>query len=230
MNTSMMLTPSSKCCCCLSLRTGTIVIGVGNCVLYGCLYIWYLTSDLLHQGGFGDGLGFNSADASILSILTVQLLVNILLLNGARLSVPSHTLPWLGVNAVAIGLYMAIIGRSLFLGTKNLYISYPAYVGSLTMMGLVTGLSLFCFFVVFQFRQNLIWERNVQDYHSEESGQHVPLENSLPPPSYQELEEGKEFHEYKAALEDNPPDYDAAVAAIEKVAGDCPDSNKVETK
>ena len=39
-------------------------------------------------------------------LIPFQLLVNILLLNGARLSVPSHTLPWLGVNAVAIGLYM----------------------------------------------------------------------------------------------------------------------------
>jgi len=221
-----MLSPSSKCCCCLSLRTGTLVIGVGNCMLYGSLYIWYLTSDLLHQGGFGDGMGLNSADVSILSILTVQLLVNILLLNGARLSTPSHTLPWLGVNAVAIGLYMAIIGRSLFLGTKNLYISYPAYVGSLTMMGFVTGLSLFCFFVVFQFRQNLIWERSIQEFHSEES-HHLPLEVSLPPPSYQDLEDGKEDTEYKEALEDDdPPDYDTAVAALKK-ADDCLDSSKL---
>jgi len=174
-------------------------------------------------------MGFNSADVSILSILTVQLLVNILLLNGARLSVPSHTLPWLGVNAVAIGLYMAVIGRSLFLGTKNLYISYTAYVGSLTMMGLVTGLSLFCFFVVFQFRQNLIWERNIQDYHLESAGQSLPAESSLPPPSYYEVECGKE---YKAAMEedDDPPDYEAAVAALEKGVEDCLESNKVDSK
>lgn len=223
----MVVTPSSRCCGCLSLRYGTILIGVGNCVLYGCLYIWYLTSDLLHQGGFGDGLGFNSADVSILSILTVQLLVNILLLHGARVSLPAHTLPWLGVNAVAIGLYMAVIGRSLFLGTKSLYISYTAYVGSLTMMGLVTGLSLFCFFVVFQFRQNLIWERSIQDYHSEESVQPVPLESCLPPPSYYEVESDKQ---YKAALEDDPPDYEAAVAALEKGVEDCLKSPKLENK
>jgi len=216
--TGDLVLPSSKCCCCLSLKTGTIVIGVSNCVLYGCLYIWYLTSDLLHQGGFGDGMGFNSSDISILSILTVQLLVNILLLNGARLAIPSHTLPWLGVNAVAIGLYMAIIGRSLFLGTKNLYISYSTFVGSLTMMGIITGVSLFCFFVVFQFRQNLIWERNIQDYNSDESqNSQQGLDSNSPPPSYYDLEGGKI---YKAALEDEPPDYEAAIAALKK-DGEC---------
>ena len=79
--TGDLVLPSSKCCCCLSLKTGTIVIGVSNCVLYGCLYIWYLTSDLLHQGGFGDGMGFNSSDISILSILTVQVTFHCILID-----------------------------------------------------------------------------------------------------------------------------------------------------
>jgi len=173
-------------------------------------------------------MGFNSGDVSILSILTVQLMVNILLLNSARMSIPSHTIPWLGVNTVAIGLYMALIGRSLFLGTKNLTISYTAYVGSLSIMGLVTGLSLFCFFVVFQFRQNLIWERNIQEFTSESSVQRpLPVESGLPPPSYYELEGGKE---YKAVLEDDPPDYEAALAATKTVGVDCLDANKLDSK
>ena len=51
-------------------------------------------------------------------LIPFQLLVNILLLNGARLSVPSHTLPWLGVNAVAIGLYM-VSGIIVYLYLDN---------------------------------------------------------------------------------------------------------------
>ena len=61
---------------------------------------------------------------------------------------------------------------------------------------------------------------------SEES-QHLPLEGSLPPPSYQDLEDEKEYTEYKEALEDDePPDYDAAVAALKKAD----DSSKLYPK
>ena len=39
------------------------------------------------------------------------------------------------------------------------------------------------------------------------------LDSNSPPPSYYDLEGGKI---YKAALEDEPPDYEAAIAALEK--------------
>ena len=63
----------------------------------------------------------------------------------------------------------------------------------------------------------------------ESTVQSLPAESNLPPPSYYEVECGKE---YKAAMEedDDPPDYEAAVAALEKGVEDCLESNKVDSK
>merc|ERR1712086_1153259 len=83
----MEVSPDNGCCFCLTLRSGTITIGVGNCIFYLSMFTWYLTSSNIDPGGLREGLGVTSLgvtslDLSIFSIFSVQILVNILLLVG----------------------------------------------------------------------------------------------------------------------------------------------------
>ena len=105
--------------------------------------------------------------------------MNILLVVGAIKRIPSHAFPWLCANAVLIGVCMVAIitnqikhnliitpqvciGITVFFGTNKLELNYSEYVSSLTILGMVTGIDLFCCIVVFQFRHNTLMERQIQ--------------------------------------------------------------------
>eukprot|EP00092_Neocalanus_flemingeri_P093160 GFUD01118378.1.p1 GENE.GFUD01118378.1~~GFUD01118378.1.p1 ORF type:complete len:243 (+),score=68.26 GFUD01118378.1:325-1053(+) len=214
----MEVSPANSCCFCLTLRSGTILIGIGNCLLYLCMFTWYLTSSTIDTGGLRDGLEVTSLDISIFSIFFVKTLVNILLLVGAVKRIPSLTLPWLCANAVSMMIAMVFIGFTILFGTTKLNLNYSEYVTSLTIMGMVTGINLFCWIVVFTFRKNLIIEAHLDRFPSgsdELSGvnNHCPsrLMPNPPPPSYYEIEGYKEC---KPPPEESPPDYEAAVSML----------------
>jgi len=203
--------PDNRCCFCLTLRTGTIGIGVGNCVLYLCLFIWYLTSP--QETGFRDNISLTNLDISIFVIFCVQILVNTLLVVGAVKRIPSHTFPWLCANAVLVGVCMICIGITVFFGTNKLDLNYSEYVTSLTVLGLVTGVNLFCCIVVFQFRHNTVMERQMQlASQFEGPGCSGPPPSNPPPPSYDEVEQTTKPK--APPLEDGPPEYEAAVAML----------------
>eukprot|EP00092_Neocalanus_flemingeri_P008893 GFUD01009568.1.p1 GENE.GFUD01009568.1~~GFUD01009568.1.p1 ORF type:complete len:261 (+),score=78.34 GFUD01009568.1:259-1041(+) len=219
----MEVSPANSCCFCLTLRSGTILIGIGNCLLYLCMFTWYLTSSTIDTGGLRDGLDVTSLDISIFSIFFVKTLVNMLLLVGAVKRIPSLTLPWLCANAVSMMIAMVFIGITILFGTTKLNLNYNEYVTSLTIMGMVTGINLFCWIVVFTFRKNLIMEAQIERVPSEmefsavNNQQSSMLIPNAPPPPYNEIEGYKEC---KPPPEDSPPEYEEAVS-ISMLSSEC---------
>lgn len=201
----MEVSPDNSCCFCLTLRSGTLSIGVGYCILYISMFTWYISEE---------GFAVSSLDMSVFSIFSVQILVNILLLVGTMRRMPCHTLPWLCANAVSLMIAMVCIVVTVLFGTTKLSLNYSEYVTSLTVLGMFTAISLFCWIVVFTFRKNMVIESQMvrTDDPSPVSGQHpsAPPPN-VPPPSYYEVECYKEC---KPPPEDAPPEYEEAVSML----------------
>lgn len=207
-----MVPPDNRCCFCLTLRTGTIAIGLSNILFYVGCFLWYLTSPSLGDST-ADGLIFTNLDISVFVIFLVQLVVNLLLIVGAVRRIPSHIFPWISANAVFCAICMIGIVITIFWGTTKLGLSQSEWVSVLTTLGLVTGINLFCVIVVFQFRHNTLLEERI----SLEADFSAPCGTAppLPPPSYEEVARG----DCKLPLEDGPPEYDAAVAMLGVEAG-----------
>merc|ERR1712013_500002 len=121
-------TPDNTCCFCLTLQSGTAIIGAANCVFYLSMLTWYLTSSLIEPGGVREGMAVTSMDLSIISIVSVQVLVNILLLAGTIKKRPCHALPWLCANAVSLMIAMVCIVVTILFGTTKLSLNYSEYV------------------------------------------------------------------------------------------------------
>ena len=128
--------PDNSCCFCLTLRSGTAIIAVKDCVFYAATIIWwvaifvpidtksyhlqvlysikqyftlvprYLSTSSLTLGGIRDGDTLSSIDMSLFSLCVVMILVSILLLVAAIRQVPCQTLPWLCANTVAMVMSM----------------------------------------------------------------------------------------------------------------------------
>ena len=94
-----------RCCFCLTLRSGSLVIGIGNCLFYIACFLWYLTSNSF-GAPISESLTFTNLDISVFVIFLVQLVVNLLLIVGAVRRLPSHIFPWICANAVFCGICM----------------------------------------------------------------------------------------------------------------------------
>ena len=90
--------------------------------------------------------------------------------------------------------------------------NYNEYVTSLAIMGVITGINLFCWIVVFTFRKNLMMEAERSRFPSDLDSQCPPMPNPSPP-SYYELE-GYQDCKPPPCPEDAPPEYEAAVAML----------------
>ena len=188
----------------MTLRSGSLVIGIGNCLFYIACFLWYLTSNSF-GAPISESLTFTNLDISVFVIFLVQLVVNLLLIVGAVRRLPSHIFPWICANAVFCGICMVsynpyrpnkqvlhmyhqylqtdicptiyeschilfskrktlgahpnVLNSSqigivvtIFWGTTKLGLNHSDYVGVLTILGLITGINLFCVIVVFQVR------------------------------------------------------------------------------
>merc|ERR1719458_1855672 len=171
-------------------RSGSLVIGIGNCLFYIACFLWYLTSNSF-GAPISESLTFTNLDISVFVIFLVQLVVNLLLIVGAVRRLPSHIFPWICANAVFCGICMIGIVVTIFWGTTKLGLNHSDYVSVLTILGLITGINLFCVIVVFQFRHNTLLEERI----ALETGVEVTLPCGsappLPPPSYDEGGEGE---------------------------------------
>jgi len=203
----IMVPPDNRCCFCLTLRSGSLVIGIGNCLFYIACFLWYLTSNSF-GAPISESLTFTNLDISVFVIFLVQLVVNLLLVVGAVRRLPSHIFPWICANAVFCGICMIGIVVTIFWGTTKLGLNHSDYVGVLTILGLITGINLFCVIVVFQFRHNTILEERIALATGLEVTLPCGSAPPLPPPSYDEVAR----NDLKLPLEDGPPEYEAAVA------------------
>ena len=60
----MEVSPANSCCFCLTLRSGTITIGLGNCIFYLSMFTWYVRKCIFYPTMFtgkSDNIFFYSA-------------------------------------------------------------------------------------------------------------------------------------------------------------------------
>jgi len=190
------------------------------------MFAGYLTSSSIDPGGLRDSLAVTSLDMSIFSIFCVQVLANTSLVVGAVKRIPSHTFPWLCANAVSMMIAMFCIGVTILFGTTKLGLNYNEYVTSLTIMGVFTGINLFCWLVVFSFRKYLIMESQRVPFVVDDECWSNLMPN-MPPPTYYEIE-GLKVSKCPQSSEDAPPEYEAAIAMLPPEQ--CADSEKNPVK
>jgi len=190
--------PDNSCCFCLTLRSGTGIIAGLNCLFYLGTVVWYLSTSSLDLGGIRDGDIISSLDISIFSICVVMIMVSILLMVSSIRQVPCQTLPWLCANTVIIIMAMIMIIYTILFGMSTFKWTYSEYVTMLSVMGFLTGATLFCWIVVFTFRKNLLM---VAKYSLAPTAQSTGLSNgsqdsskcpstspSAPPPAYSDID------------------------------------------
>jgi len=204
--------PDNRCCHCLTLTSGSLLIASLNTVAYLAAFTWYLTTDNLDTPGLRKGGPPHSLDLAVFSFCLVKILVNILLGVAALRRLPCQTLPWLAAYAVSMLLSMILIVVVLLFGTTKLELTYNEWVTGLALLGLLTGANFFCWIVVFTLRKNLMMEGQIERSCSTDAGvQCSSLLPTAPPPSYREVEE-KGGPPRRLQEEDAPPGYDAVMA------------------
>jgi len=213
---SLVYQPDNSCCFCLSLKSGTAIISILHSLFYLGLIIWNLCTSSQDIGGMRDG----NIEICLYSVSSVMILVNILLLVSAIREVPCQTLPWLCANTVIIVIAMIMIVFIILFGTTKFRLSYSEYVTLLSLMGFMTGVTLFCWIVIFTFRKNLLMEAEFAlrpemgsvGPKSVVDGSAAP---TAPPPAYSEIENwrcGAPGAPGAPSEEPGPPGYDTVMS------------------
>jgi len=202
--------PDNSCCFCLSLKSGTAIISILHSLFYLGLIIWNLCTSSQDIGGMRDG----NIEICLYSVSSVMILVNILLLVSAIREVPCQTLPWLCANTVIIVIAMIMIVFIILFGTTKFGLSYSEYVTLLSLMGFMTGVTLFCWIVIFTFRKNLLMEaefclRPEMGSTGPKSVVDPGTAPSAPPPAYSEIER---WRCGAPSEEAGPPGYDVVMS------------------
>jgi len=202
-----MAEPDNRCCFCLNLRQGVIIIGVLNFFFYLLALAWYV-GRIGFSGDFE--LQVSNIDISVFVLFLVQLLTNLLLIIGAVKKVPNHTLPWLCSNFVVICLILVVIFMLVFLGAERNHVTYKEYVSYLISLSLFAGILMFSGIVVYQFRSNLILEfRNPSSMRSSGDNLSLPVSAAPSPPAYEDTTPKAPM--LKCLYEDPPPGYEDAI-------------------
>ena len=165
---------ASDCCFCLSLRTGAILIGCSNCLLYLSLFTAYL---LTHNTPGPATLTTHTQDIGVFFLfctqvltqtaswlrcfhrfiklkISVQMLVNCLLVLGAVRRAPGQLTPWLTVSGLTCLVLLLLLLFTLLLGPTGLQLSTLQYSVTLAASTVFTAAQIFSWFVVFTMRCN----------------------------------------------------------------------------
>lgn len=153
--------PDNRCCFCLTLRSGTIIVGVVNFLVVVLGFTWFSTSPRIRQS-----LSFADMHLSVLGIFGFLLVSDVVLILGACKRNPFYVVPWLCANSVLMGILLVLIAFFLILGYLNLNLEYDEYVTVLSLLGCLTAGHLFSCLVVFQFRKNLLEEIAIERQRS----------------------------------------------------------------
>ena len=102
---------------------------------------------------------------------------------------------------------------TILFGTTKFSLNYSEYVTVLSLMGFMTGVTLFCWIVVFTFRKNLLMEAEYSP--RPEAGKFVGEQHpSAPPPAYSEIEGWRCGEPSEPREEPGPPGYDVVMSQI----------------
>lgn len=101
----------------------------------------------------------------------------------------------------------------ILFGTTKFRLSYSEYVTLLSVMGFMTGVTLFCWIVIFTFRKNLLMEAEFAlRPELGSAGPKSVVDGSTaataPPPAYSEIESWR----CGPSEEPGPPGYDAVMS------------------
>ena len=102
----------------------------------------------------------------------------------------------------------------ILFGTTKFSLSYSEYVTLLVLMGFMTGVTLFCWIVIFTFRKNLLMESEFSLRPEMGSVGPKPVLDpsshpTAPPPAYSEIEDWKCG---APSEEPGPPGYDVVMS------------------
>ncbi|TRY75089.1 hypothetical protein TCAL_10808 [Tigriopus californicus] len=218
-----MIGPDNRCCFCLTLRSGSIVVAVMNFIVMIIGHRWFATNADFQ------GSAFSNLSISIFAVLVLQVITDALLIYGAVKKNPYHTVPWLCSNSVLMGGLMVLLIIFLCLGYMNLSMKYHEYVTTLICLGFLAAGHFFSCMVVFQFRKNLLEEISMgittlgvihqgptapeMDYFSD-----IPqpyIRPPSPPPTYEEASKGTQKSKDTCKIDfdsEAPPEYGKALA------------------
>ena len=68
----------------------------------------------------------------------------------------------------------------LFYGSQHIKMTTHAYTSTLALIGIITGIHIFCFLIIYQFRKNLAEERNIRRQNSGSSSNNDASDNANP--------------------------------------------------
>ncbi len=212
--------PDNRCCFCLNLRFGTVLVAVFNALVNVVLLSVYLNHSTRYEGSVN--VEWLTAAAVLL-----QLILDAHLAFAASKRLPNQTLPWLSVNGLVAFVLLVLLTLLFLLGYVKIGFGYTDYVYALVVIGVLAASHLFCCLVVFQFRKNLLEEFSrlqlCQGRQYAGFANHVkvnktvllfPGDNSLPRrDEADEEDKASAPPSYESAVKSKPPPkYDAVVA------------------
>jgi len=162
------LGPDNRCCFCLTLQTGAIIIALFNFISGLIKFVWYCTQDMTQSGFLHPEYPISPLDVAILLVFIIARLCDILLIVAAVKQksnwdkTPLLALPWLVINALEVTLKVVVIMMLLFYGSQHIRMETSDYTSTLAFIGVLTGAHIFCFLIIYQFRKNLTEERNMR--------------------------------------------------------------------
>jgi len=219
----------NRCCFCLNLRTGAIITGILNGIINIALFTAYVTSTTVKSSWGHPGEAVTNLDISYLVVFTLQIVCDAILVWGALKKIPNHLVPWLWANAVIIAVFLVFIALMLFFGHLRTTMKHNEFISALAGIGILGGVHMFSWLVVFQFRRNLteemrIMARLVASAPPPPTDELPPLRQERPPsppPAYDEVTkqrplakvDGISSNDVKIDIgNESPPGYAAAIA------------------
>merc|ERR1712223_1841856 len=151
----------NRCCFCLTLRTGAIATGILNGIINVALFTAYVTSTTVKSSWGHPGEAVTNLDISYLVVFTLQIVCDAILVWGALKKIPNHLVPWLWANAVIIAVFLVFIALMLFFGHLRTTMNHNEFISALAGIGILGGVHMFSWLVVFQFRRNLTEEMRI---------------------------------------------------------------------
>lgn len=207
--------------------------GIINGLINIAAFTAYVTSPSVQSSWGHPGEVVTHLDISYLVVFTLQIVCDAILIWGALKKIPNHLIPWLWANAVIIAVFLVFIALMLFFGHLRTTMNHSEFIQAMAMIGILGGIHVFSWLVVFQFRRNLMEEmrlmaRLVASAPPPPTDEISPQRSeraSSPPPAYDEVTKQKPQTSSEAdggatSPEDckidlgneSPPEYEIAIA------------------
>jgi len=175
---SSALGPDNRCCFCLTLKAGSVVVAIANFLVNVFAFSWYekmfspapfldarfryATSPAVRSGLGRPSEPLTRLDILVLTAFLAEVGADAFLVLGALRKSPRHMVPWLCANALLMGVLLVLVAFLLLFGYVRLSLRYDQYVSSLSLAGCLAAAHFFSCLVVYQHRRNMLDERSAE--------------------------------------------------------------------